>query len=199
MCHDFAIKPKNTVTAHLEVITMAIRGWVYVMTNKSMPGLVKIGYSTKDPMTRAGKIGTGSPSKYEVVYDVLVYDPQPIEHRVHKILAHKREGEEWFRCGISEAVHEIRTVVNKDKGALTLVMAIIFLLTHSGCATLNKSQMQTNTAYSGNPLADFDTQWKKDEREWLLMVLIVLGFATVLGATISASSGGSGFFLGINN
>jgi len=30
------------------------------------------------------------------------------------------------------------------------------------------------------------------------MVLIVLGFAIVLGASISASSGGDGFFLGIN-
>jgi hypothetical protein len=96
---------------------MAIRGWVYVMTNKSMPGLVKIGYSTKDPTARAGKLGSGSPSKYEVVYDVLVDDPQPIEQRVHKILAHKREGKEWFRCGISEAVSEIRTVVGK--GAIT--------------------------------------------------------------------------------
>jgi hypothetical protein len=59
--------------------------------------------------------------------------------------------------------------------------------------------LQTNTAYSENPAADFDTQWKKEEREWLLMVLIVLGFAVVLGATISASSGGNVFFLGINN
>jgi len=83
--------------------------------------------------------------------------------------------------------------------ALALVMAIIFLLTHSGCATLNKSQMQTNTTYSENPVVDFDTQWKKEEREWLIMVLIVLGVAIVLGATISASSGGNGFFLGINN
>jgi uncharacterized protein YceK len=86
-----------------------------------------------------------------------------------------------------------------NKKTLALVMAIIFLLTHSGCATLNKSQLQTNTAYPENPAADFDTQWKKEEREWLLMVLIVLGFAIVLGATISASSGGNGFFLGINN
>lgn len=78
-------------------------------------------------------------------------------------------------------------------------MGIILLLTHSGCATLNKSQMQTNTPYPENPVADFDTKWKKDEREWLLMVLIVLGFAIVLGATISASSGGDGFFLGINS
>ena len=83
--------------------------------------------------------------------------------------------------------------------ALALVMAIIFLLTHSGCVTLNKSQMQTNTTYSENPVVDFDTQWKKEEREWLIMVLIVLGVAIVLGATISASSGGNGFFLGINN
>ena len=78
-------------------------------------------------------------------------------------------------------------------------MAIIFLLTHGGCATLNTSQMQTNSPYPENSVADFDTKWKKDEREWLLMVLIVLGFAIVLGATISASSGGDGFFLGINN
>ena len=83
--------------------------------------------------------------------------------------------------------------------AVALVMAIIFLLTHSGCATLNKSQVQTNTAYSENPVADFDTKWKKDEREWLLMAAIVLGLAIVLGATIAASSGGNGFFLGINN
>ena len=83
--------------------------------------------------------------------------------------------------------------------AVALVMAIIFLLTHSGCATLNKSQVQTNNPYPENPVADFDTKWKKDEREWLLMAAIVLGLAIVLGATIAASSGGNGFFLGINN
>jgi len=59
--------------------------------------------------------------------------------------------------------------------------------------------MQTTTAYSENPVADFDTQMKKNEREWLLMALIVLGIAIVLGATISAASGGNGFFLGVNN
>jgi uncharacterized protein YceK len=82
---------------------------------------------------------------------------------------------------------------------LALVVAIIFLLTHSGCASVNKNQMQTTTAYSENPVADVDTQMKKNEREWLLMALIVLGIAIALGATISASSGGNGFFLGINN
>ena len=69
---------------------------------------------------------------------------------------------------------------------LALVVAIIFLLTQSGCASLNKNQMQTTTAYSENPVADFDTQMKKNEREWLLMALIVLGISIALGATISA-------------
>jgi uncharacterized protein YceK len=86
-----------------------------------------------------------------------------------------------------------------ESKTLAILIAITFLITHSGCATLNKSQMPTDTAYPGNSEADFDTRWKKDEREWLLMVLIVLGFAIVLGATISASSGGNGFSLGINN
>jgi hypothetical protein len=81
---------------------------------------------------------------------------------------------------------------------LALLMAIIFLLTHSGCATLNKGQMQTDTAYTENTMSDWDTQWKKEEKEWLLMVLIVLGVAIVLGATISAAAGGNGLFIGVN-
>jgi len=59
--------------------------------------------------------------------------------------------------------------------------------------------MQTSTAYSENSVADFDTQMKKEEKEWMLMVLIVLGIALAVGATISASSGGNGFFMGVNN
>lgn len=82
---------------------------------------------------------------------------------------------------------------------LILIVAVIFLLTHSGCAGLNKNQMQTNAAYSENFVADTKSQTEKDTREWLITVLIILGVAIALGATISASSGGDGFFLGVNN
>jgi hypothetical protein len=82
---------------------------------------------------------------------------------------------------------------------LALVVAIIFLITHSGCASLNKNQIQTTTAFSEIPADDFDTQKKKDAKEWLLMALIVLGIAIALGATISASSAGNGFSMGINH
>ena len=80
-----------------------------------------------------------------------------------------------------------------------LLMAIMFLLTQGGCATVNNGHVQTVPAFSENPVTDFDAEWKKDEREWLLMVAIVLGLAIVFGAAITASSGGNGFFLGINN
>jgi hypothetical protein len=90
---------------------MALRGWVYVITNKSMPGLIKIGFSTKDPLARAEELGTGSPHPYQVEYDILVDDPQSIEQRLHQIFSHKREGKEWFRCSISEAVNKIRAEV----------------------------------------------------------------------------------------
>jgi hypothetical protein len=82
---------------------------------------------------------------------------------------------------------------------LVLFVALIFLITHGGCAPVNKSQMQTTPAYPENPVNDFAAQKQKEEREWLLMVLLVLGIAIVLGATISASSGGGGFSLGVNN
>jgi hypothetical protein len=82
---------------------------------------------------------------------------------------------------------------------LALVVAIIFLITHSGCASLSKNQMQTTNAYSEFPVDDFNTQMKKDTREWLFVALIVLGIAIALGATISASSSGGGFSMGIHH
>ena len=88
-----------------------MRGWVYIITNKSMPGLVKVGYSTKDPHLRAEELNhTGSPHPYETVYDVLVMSPHQIEQQVHKLLGEKNEGKEWFKCSISEAVKAIKEI-----------------------------------------------------------------------------------------
>lgn len=88
---------------------MSIRGWVYVITNKAMPGLVKVGYSTKDPQLRAAELGgTGSPYPYEVEFDILVYEPREVEKCVHRALAEFREGKEWFRLTPHAAAVEIR-------------------------------------------------------------------------------------------
>ncbi len=92
-----------------------MKGWVYVITNRSMPGLVKIGYSMKDPDLRAGELDhSGTPHPYVVEYDVLVEEPREIEQKAHSNLAHIREGKEWFRCSPEEAVVAIQTVVGNN-------------------------------------------------------------------------------------
>ena len=92
---------------------MIIRGWVYVITNRAMPGLVKVGFTTKDPLLRAAELGhTGSPHPYKVVYDVLVEAPRDLEQQVHALLRDYREGKEWFRCSIGDATDAIRSLTS---------------------------------------------------------------------------------------
>jgi len=89
-----------------------MKGWVYVITNKAMPDLVKVGFSSKDPESRAKELyTTGTPHHYVVDYDVLVSDPYQIEQRVHLKLQSLREGKEWFRCTTEKAVMVIRETV----------------------------------------------------------------------------------------
>ncbi|MEN3373844.1 GIY-YIG nuclease family protein [Dechloromonas sp. ZS-1] len=88
---------------------MSVRGWVYVITNRAMPNLVKVGFSTKDPVLRAREFdGAALPYPYEVAYDALVIDPYQVEQGVHKRLNLYRENKEWFCCSISTAVSAIR-------------------------------------------------------------------------------------------
>lgn len=92
-----------------------MKGWVYVITNKAMPGLVKIGYSTKDPELRAQELNhTGSPHPYQVEYEVLIEDPFQLEQKAHKLLASMREAKEWFRCSPEEAVASIKAIVGNQ-------------------------------------------------------------------------------------
>jgi hypothetical protein len=90
---------------------MGTRGWVYVISNKSMPGLAKIGYSSKDPHGRAQELdNTGCPLPYVVEYDVLVESPREVEQQAHQQLSEKREGKEWFRCSLEEAIATVDAI-----------------------------------------------------------------------------------------
>lgn len=87
---------------------MQIRGWVYVITNPAMPGLVKIGHSTKDPLIRARDLGgSGVPHPFQLQFDAVVLDPEIIERSAHRALGDRRDGKEWFKCTIDEAVAAI--------------------------------------------------------------------------------------------
>jgi hypothetical protein len=88
-----------------------MKGWVYVISNKAMPGVVKVGYSSKDPELRAAEFNsTASPHPHLVEYEVLVDDPYKLEQQAHSRLSDKREGKEWFRTSAEDATYAIRSI-----------------------------------------------------------------------------------------
>ena len=92
-----------------------MKGWIYIITNKAMPDLLKVGFSTKDPESRANELHTtGVPHRYVVEYDVLVDEPRIIEQKAHKLLKAHHENKEWFRCDINTAIIAIRQAANNS-------------------------------------------------------------------------------------
>ena len=95
-------------------------GWVYVLTNDAMPGIVKIGYTLREPSVRAEELYkdskngavTGVPLPFNVAYKAWVLNPFQVEQSVHKSLAPKRlnENREFFKCSTEEAIQHIRQV-----------------------------------------------------------------------------------------
>jgi hypothetical protein len=67
-----------------------------------MPGLVKIGYTTKVPELRGINFdGTHSPHLYRVEFDIPVKNPRALEQKIHAALKDFREGKEGFRCSFA--------------------------------------------------------------------------------------------------
>ena len=93
-----------------------MKGWVYVISNKGKPGLVKVGYSSKDPTLRAKELdSTADPYPHMVDYEVLVEDPYVLEQKSHAVLKNSRifaqgVGTEWFKISSEGAVAAIRQI-----------------------------------------------------------------------------------------
>ena len=86
-----------------------MKGWVYVISNPSMPGVVKVGYSMKDPSIRANDLdSTGMPTAYRVEYEALVEEPYQVEQQIHHEMQAFHAGKEWFKTDTLNAVLAIR-------------------------------------------------------------------------------------------
>jgi hypothetical protein len=78
-------------------------GWIYCLTNPSMPNLVKVGQTSGDPHVRALQLyTTGVPSEFKVEFAKYVTDHVKKEAQLHMILA-KSYGRpnlkrEFFAC-----------------------------------------------------------------------------------------------------
>jgi phage-related minor tail protein len=63
-----------------------IPGFIYALSNGSIPNMIKIGFTKKNPTVRAKELsGTGLPTPYKVERFVEVHDKKK-EKKVHKLL-----------------------------------------------------------------------------------------------------------------
>jgi hypothetical protein len=88
-------------------------GYIYILFNKHVPKLVKIGYTERDPRTRAKELSgtTGVPGEWHVYESWPVNDAYRCEQRIFAALARKRETGEFFRLSPKVAVDEVTTLL----------------------------------------------------------------------------------------
>ena len=96
-------------------------GSVYILTNKAMPGLVKIGYTTRTAKERAdelykdrnGNAVTGVPMRFDVAHEEFCNNPRDLETLIHQELAElrpNREREFFTFSELSEAIQRLKEV-----------------------------------------------------------------------------------------
>lgn len=85
-------------------------GYVYLLVNERLPGLVKIGRTQRDPFARAAELRTtGVPSPFEVLATIRVSQPEVTERRLHTRLAEYRVSgdREFFELDAHEALRAL--------------------------------------------------------------------------------------------
>lgn len=88
-----------------------MRGWIYIFSNRSMKGLIKIGYTDRDPAIRVAEQHSGLPHPHDIEYELFVENAYLFEQKVHKKLQPYHESKEWFRIEVSSAVKVIREMI----------------------------------------------------------------------------------------
>jgi hypothetical protein len=89
-----------------------MKGFVYILSNPSMPGLVKIGRTTRSVEGRANELyQTGVPTPFVVERQVLTPDCEALESEVHNALADCRVNgsREFFRVSVPGAEFALET------------------------------------------------------------------------------------------
>jgi len=98
-------------------------GWVYILTNKEMQGLVKVGYTTRTVSERVKELnGTGVPVPFQVATAFrFEKGVQGVESTAHQILHDKRVGKEFFRCSPEDAAKAVVDAASRECGPIAEV------------------------------------------------------------------------------
>lgn len=97
------------------------RGYVYILTNPSLAGLVKIGHTHRSPEERARELSklSGVPTPFVVAFSVTVSNCGLAETMAHQRLSAYRgaNNREFFAVTVQEAVKVLKVIVREiDQG-----------------------------------------------------------------------------------
>ena len=88
--------------------------WVYVLSNASMPGALKIGYTRNHPIDRAKQLSssTGVASPFVVEHAFQCFSAEGLECELHKFFEEYRvsNNREFFRVSLEEAKKAIENL-----------------------------------------------------------------------------------------
>jgi len=96
-------------------------GYVYVLSNKAMPGLLKIGFTDRHPKVRAKELRTtGVPEPFEVEFAVRDDFARRIEAQAHRLMEEERirMDREFARMEIPAAVSLVKRAQAQVRGAM---------------------------------------------------------------------------------
>ncbi|MFX1767712.1 MULTISPECIES: GIY-YIG nuclease family protein [Paraburkholderia] len=91
------------------------QGWVYVLSNSAMPGLLKIGFTTLPVEERVSALSTtGVPGTFIVEFKCEVDHAALLERELHHALSDARlqAEREFFRCEVGTVVEAIKRLVD---------------------------------------------------------------------------------------
>ena len=105
-----------------EELSGSTEGYVYVMTNSSIEGQVKIGKTTRDPYERAKELSaaTGVPTPFVVVFYKPFKDCSYAEKMIHRYLEKKgcrvNNNREFFSISTTEAIDVVLSMYKIEQG-----------------------------------------------------------------------------------
>ncbi len=101
-----AVFPETLVIQAPVELEEKVDGFVYILSNRSMPGLLKVGYTTGAATKRADALSrvTGIPTGFKVEWTLPVYgNPKAVEQTAHAHLAKYLHGKEFFKVSLKVA------------------------------------------------------------------------------------------------
>jgi hypothetical protein len=138
---------------------MARRGSVYCIANDTMPDIVKIGATVRDPVDRLNeaRASTWAPTCFRIVAQASVDDAFATEHALHALLAPRR----------FEARREFFTLTHEEARALFDIVARVAVGAQHGPRTPMAHQEPVQLAHGAARVAGGSASAEQQLRMWV--------------------------------